>query len=158
MADRLSWMRFCGLGPGDAVPDANTLWDFREALIGAGGFDVLFARLDRAITEAGYLAMSGQILDATLVAAPRQRNTEGEKAAIKAGKTAADIWPEKPAKARQKDVDARWTMKFSKARPVPRRLTADRHCRPDLRLQVAYLDRSAARDHSPPEGHRRGGA
>lgn len=118
VADRLSWMRFCGLGPGDAVPDANTLWDFREALIGAGGFDVLFARLDRAITEAGYLAMSGQILDATLVAAPRQRNTEGEKAAIKAGKTAADIWPEKPAKARQKDVDARWTMKFSKARPA----------------------------------------
>jgi IS5 family transposase len=26
--DRLSWMRFCGLGPGDVVPDANTLWDF----------------------------------------------------------------------------------------------------------------------------------
>lgn len=22
VADRLSWMRFCGLGPGDAVPDA----------------------------------------------------------------------------------------------------------------------------------------
>ena len=22
--DRLSWMRFCGLGPGDAVPDENT--------------------------------------------------------------------------------------------------------------------------------------
>ena len=25
-ADRLSWMRFCRLGPGDAVPDASTLW------------------------------------------------------------------------------------------------------------------------------------
>jgi len=34
--DRLSWMRFCGLGPGDTVPDANTLWNFREALIAAG--------------------------------------------------------------------------------------------------------------------------
>ena len=22
---RLSWMRFCGLGPGNEVPDANTL-------------------------------------------------------------------------------------------------------------------------------------
>ena len=31
--DRLSWMRFCGLGPGDRVPDVNTLRDFREALI-----------------------------------------------------------------------------------------------------------------------------
>jgi IS5 family transposase len=116
--DRLSWMRFCGLGPGDAVPDANTLWDFREALIAAGALDALFARLERAITEAGYLPMSGQIVDATLVAAPRQRNTEAEKAAIKAGKSAGEIWPEKAAKARQKDVDARWTIKFSKAKPA----------------------------------------
>ena len=98
VSDRLSWMRFCGLGPGDAVPDANTLWDFREALIQAGALD---ARLERAITEAGYLAMSGQIGDATL-AAPRQRNTKGETAAIRAGKSAAEIWPDKPAKARQK--------------------------------------------------------
>jgi transposase, IS5 family len=118
VSDRLSWMRFCGLGPGDGVPDANTLWDFREALIGAGALDGLFARLDRAITQAGYLPMSGQIVDATLVAAPRQRNTDAEKAAIRAGRLAAEIWPEKPAKARQKDVDARWTMKFSKAKPA----------------------------------------
>jgi IS5 family transposase len=118
VADRLSWMRFCGLGPGDAVPDANTLWDFREALIGAGALEALFARLDRAITEAGYLPMAGQIVDATLIAAPRQRNTDAEKAAIKEGKRADEIWPEKPAKARQKDTDARWTVKFSKARPA----------------------------------------
>jgi transposase, IS5 family len=111
-------MRFCGLGPGDAVPDANTLWDFREALIAVGALDALFARLDRSITEAGYLPMAGQIVDATLVAAPRQRNTEGEKARIKAGEKAGDIWPDKPAKARQKDTDARWTVKFSKAKPA----------------------------------------
>jgi len=43
-------MRFCGLGPGDSVPDANTLWDFREALIAADAYDALFARLDRAIS------------------------------------------------------------------------------------------------------------
>lgn len=109
VADRLSWMRFCGLGAGDAVPDANTLWDFREAL---------FARLDRAITGAGYLPMAGQIVDATLVAAPRQRNTDAEKARIKAGEKAGDIWPDKPAKARQKDTDARWTVKFTKAKPA----------------------------------------
>jgi IS5 family transposase len=116
--DRLSWMRFCGLGAGDGVPDANTLWDFREALIQAGALDALFARLERAITGAGYLAMSGQIVDATLVAAPRQRNTKGETAAIRAGKSAAEIWPDKPAKARQKDVNARWTLKVSKAKPA----------------------------------------
>jgi hypothetical protein len=58
--DRLSWMRFCGLGPGDPVPDANTRWDFREALIAADALEALFVRLDRAITAAGYLPMSGR--------------------------------------------------------------------------------------------------
>lgn len=84
-------MRFCGLGPGDAVPDANTLWDFREALIAARALDALFARLDRAITEAGYLPIAGQIVDATLVAAPRQRNTAGEKARINRKRGAGGI-------------------------------------------------------------------
>ena len=116
--DRLSWMRFCGLGPGDAVPDANTLWDFREAQIAADALDALFARLDRAIGDAGYLPMSGQIMDATLVAAPRQRNTEDEKVRIKAGATAKEIWKDEPFKARQKDVDARWSVKCSKAKPA----------------------------------------
>jgi transposase, IS5 family len=115
--DRLSWMRFCGLGPADRVPDANTLWDFREALIKAKALDKVFARLDEAITSAGYLPMGGQIIDATLVAAPRQRNTEDEKAAIKEGKTAHEIWPDEPARAAQKDTSARWTVKFSKAKP-----------------------------------------
>ena len=114
--DRLSWMRFCGLGPGDEVPDANTLWDFREALIAARALDRLFGRLDRAIQAAGYLPMGGQIIDATLVAAPKQRNTEAEKAAIKAGNI-PDDWKDKPSKLRQKDRDARWTVKFSKAKP-----------------------------------------
>ena len=116
--DRLSWMRFCGLGPGEAVPDANTLWDFRKALIAADALDALFTRLDQAITGVGYLPMSGQIVDATLVSAPRQRNTKDEKARIKAGETAAGIWP-KPATARRKDTDARWTVKTGKAKPSP---------------------------------------
>ena len=33
--DRLSFMRFLGLGLSDPVPDANTIWTFREALTGA---------------------------------------------------------------------------------------------------------------------------
>lgn len=55
--------------------------------------------------------MSGQIVDASLVPAPRQRNTEGEREAIKSGKSARDIWPDEPNKAAQKDTDARWTLK-----------------------------------------------
>jgi IS5 family transposase len=115
--DRLSWMRFCGLSIADPVPDANTLWDFREALIAAGAFETPFERLDQAIKDAGFIPMGGQIIDASLVAAPRQRNTEDEKAAIKAGKTAGAIWPDEPAKAAQKDTDARWTVKSSKGKP-----------------------------------------
>jgi transposase, IS5 family len=116
--DRLSWMRFCGLGPGDRVPDANTLWDFRETLIKAKALDKLFARLNAAITKAGYLPMGGQIIDASLIAAPKQRNNDEEREAIKAGKSAEEIWPDEPNKARQKDVNARWTVKQGKA-PAP---------------------------------------
>ena len=60
--------------------------------------------------------MSGQIVDATLVAAPKQRNSDADKATIKAGRIPRE-WKTKPAKLRQKDRDARWTVKFSKAKP-----------------------------------------
>ena len=114
--DRLSFMRFLGLGLADPVPDANTIWAFREALKRAGAVERLFARFDATLRAAGFLAMGGQIEDATIVAAPKQRNTEAERAAIKAGEI-PEGWAEKPAKLRQKDRDARWTVKFSKARP-----------------------------------------
>jgi IS5 family transposase len=114
--DRLSFMRFLGLGLADPVPDANTIWAFREALKRAGVVERLFAQFDATLRAAGYLAMGGQIVDATIVAAPKQRNTEAERAAIKAGQI-PEGWAEKPAKLRQKDRDARWTVKFSKARP-----------------------------------------
>ena len=59
--------------------------------------------------------MGGQIIDATVVPAPKQRNSDEEKAAIKQGKV-PERWKEKPAKIRQKDRDARWTVKYSKAK------------------------------------------
>ncbi|MCC3244495.1 transposase [Methylocystis sp. WRRC1] len=114
--DRLSFMRFLGLGLADAVPDANTIWSFREALKKADAVDALFARFDTALREAGFLAMSGQIVDATIVAAPRQRNTLEEKKAIRDGRI-PNGWTDKPKKLAQKDRDARWTVKYSKAKP-----------------------------------------
>ena len=60
--------------------------------------------------------MSGQIVDASLIAAPRQRNTEEEKKAIRERRVPEE-WKDKPAKLRQKDRDARWTVKFTKAKP-----------------------------------------
>ena len=120
--DRLSFMRFLGLGLADPVPDANTIWTFREALTraeieGRPAIQALFQAYEAALTKAGFLAMGGQIIDASIVAAPKQRNTEGEKAEIRAGRVPAE-WQAKPAKLRQKDRDARWTVKFSKAKPA----------------------------------------
>ena len=60
--------------------------------------------------------MGGQIIDASIVAAPKQRNTDGEKAEIKAGRI-PEAWKNRPAKLAQKDRDARWTVKWSKAKP-----------------------------------------
>lgn len=116
--DRMSFMRFLGLSLADRVPDARTIWLFREKLAKAGVIEELFARFDAALRASGYIAMSGQIVDATLVAAPKKRNSEAEKKAIKAGRI-PDGWAEKPAKLRQKDRDARWTVKFSKAKERP---------------------------------------
>lgn len=60
--------------------------------------------------------MSGQIVDATVVAAPKQRNTEAEKAELRAGRV-PDAWKAQPAKLVQNDHDARGTIKGSKAKP-----------------------------------------
>ena len=114
--DRPSFMRFLGLGLADPVPDANTIRAFREALKrGRGGAAVRALRCHAARRR---LPGDGrtEIVDATIVAAPKQRNTEAERAAIKAGQL-PEGWAEKPAKLRQKDRDARWAVKFSKARP-----------------------------------------
>jgi IS5 family transposase len=113
--DRLSFMRFLGLSLADRVPDARTIWLFREKLTKADAIKRLFEQFDTTLRQAGYIAMGGQIVDASLIAAPKQRNTEDEKAAIKQGRIPEE-WKAKPAKLRQKDRDARWTVKFSKAK------------------------------------------
>ena len=64
--DRLSFMHFLGLGLADPVPDANKIWVFREALKRAGAVERLFAQFDATLRAAGYLAVGGQIVDATI--------------------------------------------------------------------------------------------
>ncbi len=114
LRDRLSFMRFAGLGLEDAVPDAKTLWLYREALAKAGAVEGLFNLFDGYLKAKGYLAMGGQIIDATIVPAPSQRNSRDDNATIKSGETPAE-WEKKPAKNRQKDKDARWTKKHGRA-------------------------------------------
>jgi len=112
--DRLSFMRFLGLGLEDEVPDATTVWLFREALAQAGRIEKLFALFGQHLQAKGYIARGGQIIDASIIAAPRRRNTREENEAIKQGKM-PEGWEEKPAKNAQKDKDARWTKKHGKS-------------------------------------------
>ena len=94
----------------DPVPDATTIWLFREALAQAGLIDKLFERFGQHLEAEGYIARGGQIIDATIVSVPKQRNTKEENETIKVGKTPQE-WEQQPAKNAQKDKDARWTKK-----------------------------------------------
>jgi transposase, IS5 family len=103
-------MRFLDLDLEDPVPDATTIWLFREALAQAGLIDKLFERFGQHLAAEGYIARGGQIIDATIVSVPKQRNSKEENEAIKAGKTPQG-WEQQSAKNAQKDKDARWTKK-----------------------------------------------
>ena len=112
--DRLSFQRFLGLSPEDTVPDAKTLWLFREQLARHGLIDKLFGRFDEQLWLSGLMPRGGQIIDASLVSVPKNRNSRDENKQIKAGKT-PEGWDEKPNMKRQKDEDARWTKKHGKS-------------------------------------------
>ena len=116
--DRRSFGRFLGLDDGDNTPDETTIWRFREALVCADAIDALFARFDAHLKSLGYLAMGGQIMDASIIAAPRQRMTDEERAILKGGGI-PDAWKEKPARLAQKDRDARWTLKRGRRKKGP---------------------------------------
>ena len=141
--DRLSFMRFLDLGLADPVPDANTIWTFREALKRADAVEALFRRFDASLRAAGFLAMGGQIIDATIVAAPRQRNTAAEKAAIKAGRI-PDGWAEKPAKTAPEGPGCPLDGEVQQSQAARGRRAAGRPCRAGLRLQEPRFDRPPA--------------
>jgi transposase, IS5 family len=108
--DRLSFMKFLKLGIEDSIPDATTLWLFREKLTKQGIIEELFNEFDEYLRAEGYEAEKGQIVDATLVPVPKQRNSRKETEKIKEGEVPSE-WEEKPKQLEQKDLDARWTQK-----------------------------------------------
>ena len=112
--DRMSFTRFLGLGFEEGIPDGTTLWLFREKLAKAGLIDKMFERFGQHLEARGYIARGGQMVDATIVAVPRQRNSRDENEQVKAGTTPKD-WKKRPSKNRQKDKDARWTKKHGRS-------------------------------------------
>lgn len=108
--DRLSFQSFLGLRLADDVPDEKTIWNFREKLTKNGVVEKLFDCFDKHLCERGLIINKGIIVDASFVEVPRQRNKREENEQIKAGEVPEE-WKKKPAKLKQKDVDARWTKK-----------------------------------------------
>lgn len=110
--DRMSFMRFLGLGLGDRVPDAKTIWLYRDTLTKANVIRELFDLFNAQLEDAGLITHTGTIVDATFVEAPRQYNHHNENEDIKKGNV-PDAWkkPENIHKLRRKDMDARWTRK-----------------------------------------------
>ena len=110
LLDRMSYKRFCGLDDALRVPDRTTIWHF-ENRVGQAGAQALFGEMAEQLARKGFIARGGQIIDATLVKAPVQRNSRQENEQVRQGNVPED-WND--AKRRQKDVDASWTKKNGK--------------------------------------------
>jgi IS5 family transposase len=108
--DRISFMEFLGLGIEDPIPDAKTVWLFRDNLAKHDLVKEVLAQFDDYLREKGYTVAVGQMVDATLIPVPVQRNTRQENKEVKEGKIPQQ-WAENPHVLRQKDRDARWLKK-----------------------------------------------
>jgi len=104
--DRLSFMRFLGLTLSDKVPDAKTIWLFKENLTQKNLAEKLFELFLSELQKKGLLMNERKMVDASFVEVPIQRNSREENKQIKEGKT-PDEWKKNPHKLSQKDTDAR---------------------------------------------------
>jgi len=107
----MSYQRFCGLADSASIPDRTTIWSF-ENRIGEAGAKALFDCVEQQFLKQNYMARGGQIIDASLIPAPKQHFTKEDKAQLNQDAMPTD-W--KPAKRRQKDLDATWTKKHGKS-------------------------------------------
>jgi IS5 family transposase len=108
--DRLSFMRFLALDLDQRIPDAKTIWLFRETLAQAHVVETLFEQFETYLAVHGLQPRGGQLIDASLIPVPKQRNSREDNATIKGGACPTE-WAGHPAKRRQKDTEARWTVK-----------------------------------------------
>ena len=107
--DRMSFMRFLNLTIADDIPDSKTIWNFKETLTDIQIIESIFDLFTSKLDGLGLIIKKGQIVDASFIEVPKQRNSREENTLIKEeGKAPADWTPNKLA---QKDTDAKWTKK-----------------------------------------------
>lgn len=121
IVDRTSFRKFLGISTVDEIPSDKTIWNYQEILTKKGTFDKLFDDFNAELLSKGLFFNEGQIVDASFVEAPRQRNSREENKQIKEG-NGDKLWQSndddseeeknrKRNKKRHKDIDARWTQK-----------------------------------------------
>jgi len=99
--DRLSFQRFLKLDIGDKVPDAKTIWLFKERLAKSRREKELFDMYTFHLENIGLVTKSGSIVDATVFERPIQKMSKQPKS-------------ENKNKERQIDRDANFTRKRNK--------------------------------------------
>jgi hypothetical protein len=87
------------------VPDAKTIWLYREQLARAGAAERLFARFDALLKAKGWLAMGGQIIGATVIEA-RRRNGATRRRATQNWRSRLSHRPSTRKQLRRPDVHA----------------------------------------------------
>ena len=112
ITDRLSFQRFLDLSLGDKVPDAKTIWKYREELTQSNRAEELFGLFNKSLEMTGTITYSGSIVDATIVSRPRQIRTKEEDEQIKKGEIPEKVKVNKH-KLRQTDFDVRMTKKHN---------------------------------------------
>ena len=112
IADRLSFQYFLGMNLDSDVPDHGTFWQFRELLKKNNLIEPLFRKFHDVLESRGIILRNGVIADATIINAPKQRNTKRQNEALKEGQDKEMAFPEaSESTLRHKDGDARWTLK-----------------------------------------------
>jgi IS5 family transposase len=95
LLDRMSYQRFCGLEDAINIPERTTIWKF-EQRIGESGAKALFDGVSTQLLKKGFIARGGQIIDASLVPAPKQRNSRKENKLLRQKAIPLDWKPAKP--------------------------------------------------------------
>ncbi|NUQ82747.1 MAG: IS5 family transposase [Bacteroidetes bacterium] len=104
--DRMSFGRFLGINLEDDVPDAKTIWLFRDQLTQQGVLNKLFDEFYRRLADHQLILNTGRIINASIVEAPRPRTKKPDGNSEE---------PVNPNSERQQDTDADWTKKHGKS-------------------------------------------
>ncbi|MEY3895256.1 MAG: hypothetical protein RLZZ214_775 [Verrucomicrobiota bacterium] len=104
--DPRSFHDFLEITEADTVPDQNTIRRFREKLTRSELHEELFAADAHRLEVKGFITRKGNIVDASFVEIPRQRNRGDEDENIKRGEV-PDGLKKDTNRLSHKDMDAR---------------------------------------------------